>query len=79
MEIQNSRFALLSPEDMEKLSSNSKNKNTTRSTNNWITVFRHWATVRGKNINLEEYAVKVLGIFFREIRKQNGKDMNRIH
>ena len=76
----NSRFALLSDEDMAKLSENSKNKNTVRSTNNWVSVFREWAKERGKNDNIEEYVVcllemdRTLGLFFGEIRRQNGKE-----
>ena len=49
------RFALLSDEDMAKLYENSQNKNTKRSTNNWISIFKTWANVRGKNSNIEDY------------------------
>ena len=74
------RFALLSDEDMAKLYENSQNKNTKRSTNNWISVFKTWANVRGKNSNIEDYVEdihemdKTLGNFFGEVRKQNGQE-----
>ena len=78
--LRNQRFAFLSDEDMAKLSENSQNKNTTRSTNNWLSVFQECAKERGKNGNIEEYSGdkqemdRTLGIFFGEIRKQNGNE-----
>ena len=78
------RFALLSDEDMAKLYENSQNKNTKRSTNNWISVFKTWANVRGKNSNIEDYVEdihemdKTLGNFFGEVRKQNGRHTRQL-
>ena len=48
------RFQLLSDEDLEKLSLNSENKNTKKSTNNWVRVYKQWAGERSVNGNLEE-------------------------
>ena len=48
-----SRFQLLSNDDFEKLSKNAENKNTNKSTNNWIRVYKQWAGERLKNENLE--------------------------
>ena len=76
----NRRFAFLSDEDMAKLSENSQNKNTTRSTNNRISVFQEWAKERGKMVTSRNVLVtnkkwiEHLLLFFGEIRKQNGNE-----
>ena len=76
----NSRFQLLSDEDMKRLSDKASNVNTKWSTKNWLSTFTAWASVRGKNPKLEEYVVdksemdNVLSFFFGELRKKNGKD-----
>ena len=56
------------------------NANTSRSTKNWIVTFGEWATIRGKNPKLEDYIHNkadmdcVLGCFYAELRKKDGKD-----
>ena len=63
---------------MEKLSSAADNKNTKKSTNNWIRVYRQWAKEREVCQNLEEFDAGtldgILAQFYAEIRKQNGQE-----
>ena len=74
------RFALLSEEDMAKLSEKASNTNTKRSTKNWIGAYVAWANARQKNTKLEEYSSnksemnRILECFFAELRKKNGKE-----
>ena len=63
-----------------KLSDKAVNKNSTRSTKNWISTYNEWALIRRKNPKLEEYVAnktemdKILGCFFGELRKKDGKN-----
>lgn len=72
------RFTLLSESDLKKLEDKSYNKNMQRSTINWISIFKEWALIRGKNVNLEEYEPQemdsVLRVFYAELRKKDGNN-----
>ena len=69
------RFAVLSPEDLQRLYENSKNSNTDRSTRTWVNVYQTWARVSGKLQDFENYPPHelndVLAQFFAEIRKND--------
>ena len=74
-----SRFASVSSEEINYLAENAKNTNTEKSTNIWLNVFKAWATVRGKDVNFENYTDaekldKTLSQFYSEVRKQNGEE-----
>ena len=77
------RFALLSSQDMLKLSEHAKNKNTLRSTNTWISAYREWAALRGKKIDIEKYADDVseldntLGTFLVKSERKTARSTNR--
>ena len=47
------RFSLMTPDLLQKLSDDSQNKNTNRSTNNWVNVYKQWATERQCELTLE--------------------------
>ena len=74
------RFSLLTENEINLLADNSKNSNTVKSTNTWLTVFRSWCDGRGIDCNLESYDDNkveldaVLQRFYGEVRKQNGDD-----
>ena len=42
------RFTITSSEDINVLAASVKNANTSKSTRTWVNVFKHWATLRGK-------------------------------
>ena len=56
----NTRFANIGQSDIEQLKCNSKNKNTTVSTNFWVKVFAVWAQERGVSQRLESYEAQNL-------------------
>ena len=72
------RFAVLSPEDLQRLYENSKNSNTDRSTSTWVNLYPTWARIRGKLQDFKDYPPHelndVLAQFFAEIRKNDGDD-----
>lgn len=73
------RFNLLSNEDLESLSTAAENKNTNKSTNNWIRVYKQWANVRKTCQNLEDFVDAksldgTLAQFYAELTKQNGDE-----
>ena len=73
----NNRFQLLSEEDLAALSENSSNKNTKRSTNTWLNVYKNWASIRGKSSLLDYEPNELDGIlcqFYGEVRKKDGSD-----
>ncbi|XP_066911348.1 uncharacterized protein KIAA1958-like [Clytia hemisphaerica] len=72
-----SRFNLLSNEDLESLSTAAENKNTNKSTNNGIRVYKQRANVRKTCQNLEDFVDAksldgTLAQFYAELTKQNG-------
>lgn len=72
------RFEPFSETHSDKLKENASNKNTKRSTNTWVNVYRSWAAVQGRILNLEEYSPDELGEvlcqFYGEICKKDGTD-----
>ena len=66
------RFQLLDDDAILSLWENSKNKNTSKSTNTWINAFKKWATFRRLNENISEYEPfdlnTVLERFYAELR-----------
>ena len=73
-----SRFAKANEITLEYFVESAKNQNTTKSTNNWVNVYKQWASERGYDQDLEKYSFGevdiILCLFFAEIRKQNGED-----
>ena len=67
------RFANLSSAEINCLAENASNANTSKSTKLWSNVFKAWAAVRGKVVDLQKYSDaeeldKTLGQFYSEIR-----------
>ena len=78
-EIDVSRFPEVSTDDIEELRSLAVNKNTSRSTKQWMNVLNYWCTSRRiQNVNIETMAPQdldeLLGKFYAEIKKQDGED-----
>ena len=74
-----SRFPEVSTDDIEALRSLAVNKNTSRSTKQWMNVFKKWCKSRRiQNVNIETMSPveldKLLGKFYAEIKKQDGED-----
>jgi hypothetical protein len=72
------RFDIASEDVIEDLKTSSENKNTRKSTNLCVGVFKKWAAVRKLEQNLETYDVQeldnVLSSFYAEVRNENEKD-----
>ena len=72
-----SRFASYNEDDLEKLEEQAKNKNTKKSTQTRLNVWRSWAVQRQFNTKLEEYSAEeldnVLQRFYAEIRNKRGE------
>ena len=69
----------VSTDDIEELRSLAVNKNTSRSTKQWMNVLNYWCTsCRIQNVYIEKMAAQdldvFLGKFYAEIKKQDGKD-----
>ena len=60
------------------LKTSSENKNTRKSTNLWVGIFKKWAALRNFEENLETYDVReldnALSKFYTEVRKKNGDE-----
>ena len=73
-----SRFPVVSNEDIEELKSVAANKNTSRSTKQWMNVFNSWCSSRHLDISIETMAPeeldKVLSKFYTEVKKKDGDD-----
>ena len=67
-----SRFAISNQSDVEQLKENSKNQNTLKATQTWLSVWQNWATERKINQKVEEYdhedVDKILQLFYAKIR-----------
>ena len=67
-----------SEKEIQKLIQLNSNKNTTKSTCNWIKKFSEWATARGINPKLEEISEDeldgVLQKFYCEVRRRDGEN-----
>ena len=72
------RFVLASDDVINNLKTSSENKNTRKSTNLWVGIFKKWAALRNFEENLETYDVReldnVLSKFYAEVRKENGDE-----
>ena len=70
------RFQLLSEDELAKLAKECNNKNTKRSTNTWLNVYKSWAVERNMKVQLEDYNPHELDVvlcqFYGEIRKKDG-------
>jgi hypothetical protein len=78
-EVDVSRFPVLSSDEIQELKSVAVNKNTSRSTKQWMNVFRSWCQSRHlENVNIETMAPeeldKVLAKFYAEVKKRDGHD-----
>ena len=72
------RFVIASDDVINNLKTSSENKNTRKSTNLWVGIFKKWAALRNFEENLETYDVReldnVLSKFYAEVRKENGDE-----
>ena len=73
-----SRFGVADSDVIQDLKASSENRNTRKSTNLWVGVFKKWAAYRNMGENLETYKVEeldeVLSRFYAEVRKTNGEE-----
>ena len=71
-----SQFALSDKTVVDQLKLNAKNKNTTKPTQTWLSVWEKWANERKFNPKLEEYELedldKKLQMFYAEVRTKEG-------
>ena len=72
------RFFDSNADDIDFLREKSTSKNTGRSTENWLRVYKNWAKIRGYNGKLHIYQPdtldKILQKFNTEVRKTNGNE-----
>ena len=72
------RFPEVSCEEIEKLAEKAVNKNTLKTTNTWMNVFKSWAESKCLNNDIVKYEAKeldeCLSRFFAEIRKSDGSN-----
>ena len=63
---------------IQSLKKNAKNKNTQQSTNNWLKVWKSWASQKGYDESIEknepEALNKILEEFYAKVRKKDGED-----
>ena len=63
---------------IESLKENANNKNTQQSTNNWIKVWKSWASQKGYDESIENYEPealnKIVEEFYATVRKKDGED-----
>ena len=61
---------------IQSLKANAVNKNTLQSTNNWVTVWKSWASQKGYDESIEKYEpeAKILEQFYATVRKKDGDD-----
>lgn len=73
-----SRFSEASPEEIELLKTATINQNTTKSTTNWLKIFKKWASARKFDENIENYEVgaldETLQLFYAELRREDKED-----
>ena len=62
---------------IQSLKENAKNKNTQQSTNNWLKVWKSWASQKGYDESIEKYEPealnKILGSFTQQFVRKTGK------
>ena len=73
-----SRFPVYTSQDITDLKSFATNKNTSRSTKLWLSVFNNWRQSRNLEIDIVNMAPadldKVLGQFYAEVKRKDGDD-----
>ena len=73
-----SRFYKSNESDVRTYHERSNNKNTSKSTRNWINVFKSWGKERGFSQKMEQYVPEdldsILGKFYTELRKVDGTE-----
>ena len=76
--MEKARFQLLSEDELAILADECNNKNTKRSTNTWLNVYKSWAVERNMKVQLEDYSPLELDVvlcqFYGEIRKKDGNN-----
>ena len=78
-EVDVSRFPVVSSDEIQELKSVAVNKNTSRSTKQWMNVFQSWAKSRHlENVSIEtlppEELDTILTKFYAEVKKMDGDD-----
>ena len=72
------RFPEISCEEIEKLAEKAANKNTVKTTEMWMNVWKSWTESKGLSDDSVKYEAKeldeCLSRFFAEIRKSDGSD-----
>ena len=61
---------------IQNLNENAVNKNTLQSTNNWVKVWKSWASQKGYDESIEKYepGAKILERFYATVRKKDAID-----
>ena len=77
--VDSTRFPEISSEEIEELKAVAVNKNTSRSTKQWMNVFKSWCQSRHlENVNIETMAPEeldnILSKFYAEVKKRDGDD-----
>lgn len=76
------RFHTASSSQIEDLILKSKNKNTTKATQNWMRVYYTWAAIRGTKINIAKLPPcqlgNVLQLFLQKLINRMAGNMNQI-
>ena len=73
-----SRFPVVSNEEITEINESAANKNTKRTTRTWLTVWQKWCLVRNIDDKMEYFSPQVLDEiltkFYTEVRKKDGSE-----
>ena len=77
--VDSTRFPEISSEEIEELKAVAVNKNTSRSTKQWMNIFKSWCQSRHlENVNIETMALEeldnILSKFYAEVKERDGDD-----
>ena len=76
--LEESRFPVVSTEEITEINESAASKNTKRTTQTWLTVWIKWCKVRNIDENIERYSPQaldeVLKKFYLEVRKKDGSE-----
>ena len=76
--LEESRFPVVSTEEITEINESAASKNTKRTTQTWLTVWMKWCTARNIDDKIERYSPQaqdeVLKKFYVEVRKKDGSE-----
>ena len=76
--LEESRFPVVSTEEITEINESAASKNTKRTTQTWLTVWMKWCKVRNIDEKIERYSPQaldeVLKKFYVEVRKKDGSE-----